>query len=278
MRKILLASAGVMVMSAGTVYAACIPTPSCSSLGYESSSSCEGGIKCPFGNAWNCTLADKINEITTEITEIKKVIEEGGVGGGDTSNCVLGSIFYSDHTCSYGAVLPTKAPIGVVVYSDGAGHGQVMALGSIGSYKWSSEYVNISTLQNFTSGSAASQDLASCENTAKIIAAGGKSKYPAAWAAHEYKTEGTNAGDWCLPAAGIMVSIYNNMELINIGYGLASGSKIGTSSNIWSSSEYDRDYAWSSGFSRDYGLYHGDYRDTYYGKKASYEVRPVLEF
>ena len=81
MKKILLASVGVMVMSAGTGYAACIPTPSCASLGYESSSSCEGGIKCPFGNAWNCTLADKINEITTEITEIKKVIEEGGVGG-----------------------------------------------------------------------------------------------------------------------------------------------------------------------------------------------------
>ena len=35
MRKILLASAGVMVMSAGVAYAACIPTPSCSSLGYE---------------------------------------------------------------------------------------------------------------------------------------------------------------------------------------------------------------------------------------------------
>ncbi len=48
MKKILLASAGVMVISAGVGYAACIPTPSCSSLGYESSSSCEGGIKCPF--------------------------------------------------------------------------------------------------------------------------------------------------------------------------------------------------------------------------------------
>ena len=278
MRKILLASAGVMVMSAGTVYAACIPTPSCASLGYESSSSCEGGIKCPFGNAWNCTVINKVNEITNKVTELEKVIEEGGVGDGNTKDCAIGSIFYSDHTCSYGALLPTKAPIGIVVYSDGVGHGQVMSLNSIGSYKWSSEYVDISTLQNFTSDSAASQDLASCENTAKIIAAGGKSKYPAAWAAHEYKTVGTEAGDWCLPAAGIMTSIYNNMELINIGYGLASGSKIGTSSNIWSSSEYDRDYAWSSGFSRDYGLYHGNYQDTYYGKKASYEVRPVLEF
>ena len=270
MKKILLASAGVMVMSVGTGYAACIPTPSCSSLGYESSSSCEGGIKCPFGNAWNCTLVNKI-------TEIEKIIQEGGTSGGkgDTSNCVLGSIFYSDHTCSYGAVLPTKAPIGVVVYSDGAGHGQVMALGSIGSYKWGPTNVDISTLQNFTSDSAASQDLASCENTAKIIAAGDKSKYPAAWAAHEYKTVGTNAGDWCLPAAGIMTSIKNGMELINIGYDLVSGSKIETDSDIWSSSEYGRGYTWYSDFSEDYGLFNNYYTSA---KIYSGDVRPVLEF
>ena len=274
MRKILLASAGIII-STGTGYAACIPTPSCASLGYESSSSCEGGIKCPFGNAWNCTLADKINEITTEITEIKKVIEEGGVGGGDTSNCIVGSVFYSDHTCSYGAVLPTKAPIGVVVYVDGTGGGQVMALKSIGNYTWGGYGTDISTLQNFSSDSAASQDLASCENTAKIIAAGNKSKYPAAWAAHEYKTEGTNAGDWCLPAAGIMTSIKDGMKLINIGYGLVSGTKIGTSSHFWSSSEIDSDYAWFSDFSTDYGL---SYRRNYYDKGYSNEVRPVLEF
>ena len=71
MKKILLASVGIII-STGTVYAACIPTPSCSSLGYESSSSCEGGIKCPFGNAWNCTLTDvknKVTEITNKVTE-----------------------------------------------------------------------------------------------------------------------------------------------------------------------------------------------------------------
>ena len=272
MRKILLASVGVMVMSTGTAYAACIPTPSCASLGYESSSSCEGGIKCPFGNAWNCTLVNKITEITTEITEIKKVIEEGGVGGkGDTSNCVVGSIFYSDWTCSYGSVIATKAPIGVVVYSDNAGHGQVMALNSLGNYTWGGYGIDISALQNFSADSAASQDLASCENTAKIIAAGDKSTYPAAWAAHEYKTIGTNAGDWCLPAAGIITNIMKSMELINIGYGLVSGSEIGTSS----SSERDSGNAWYSVFSHDYGITSGSGNRS---KEYNYEVRPVLEF
>ena len=266
MKKILLASAGVMVMSTGTAYAACIPTPSCASLGYESSSSCEGGIKCPFGNAWNCTLVNKI-------TEIEKIIQEGGADSnkGDTSNCKIGSIFYSDWTCSSGSLISGKTPIGIVVYSDGVGHGQVMSLNSIGNYAWGGYGIDISTLQNFSSASAASQDLASCENTAKIIAAG--STYPAAWAAHEYKTVGTNAGDWCLPAAGIMASIKNGMELINIGYGLVSGTQIERNSAIWSSSEYTSDYVFYSNFSGDYGL--GDYSDY---KNNSHEVRPVLEF
>ena len=270
MKKILLASAGVMAISAGMGYAACIPTPSCSSLGYESSSSCEGGIKCPFGNAWNCTLADKINEITTEITEIKKVIEEGGVGG--NKNCAIGHIYYSDKTCSvsYDA---SKTPIGVVVYVDGQGHGQVMALKSIGSYKWSSSYTDIPTLTNFTSAESASYDLNSCANTQKIMAAGDKNAYPAAWVAHEYKTEGTNAGDWCLPAAGVFTSYYNNQQLVNIGMTNAGGTQIRTSSNNWSSSENGGNHAWASDFSGDYGL-----NNYYFSKNSGREVRPVLEF
>ena len=276
MRKILLASVGVMVMSMGTAYAACIPTPSCASLGYESSSSCEGGIKCPFGNAWNCTLVNKI-------TEIEKIIQEGGASGnkGDTSNCIVGSIFYSDWTCSYGSAIATKAPIGIVVYSDNAGHGQVMSLNSIGRYTWS-KYgygTDISTLRNLDWEDDVAQELASCENTAKIIAAGDKSKYPAAWAAHEYKTVGTNAGDWCLPAAGIMTSIYNNMELVNIGYGLVRGTQVETASNYWLSSEYDRDCAWHSNFSDYLGLSYERYLNAPdSGKYKEHEVRPVLEF
>ena len=269
MRKVLLASAGVMAMGAGVGYAACIPTPSCSSLGYESSSSCEGGIKCPFGNAWNCTVINKVNEITNKVTELEKVVEQNSSGN---SSCQVGYVYYSDKTC-YAAHISSKTPIGVVVYIDGQGHGQVMALKSIGSYKWSSSYTDIPTLTNFTSAESASYDLNSCANTQKIMAAGDKNAYPAAWAAHEYKTEGTNAGDWCLPAAGVFTSYYNNQQLVNIGMTNAGGTQIGTSSDNWSSSEYSRTNAWHSYFRSDYGL---DY--TYTNKPNSYEVRPVLEF
>ena len=71
-----------------------------------------------------------------------------------------------------------------------------------------------------------------------------------------------------------MTSIKDGMKLINIGYGLVSGTKIGTSSHFWSSSEYHSTDAWNSDFSYDYGLGYG------YGgaKNISNEVRPVLEF
>ena len=266
MRKILLASVGIII-STGTTYAACIPTPSCASLGYESSSSCEGGIKCPFGNAWNCTVINKVNEI-------EKIIQEGGTSGGkDTSNCKIGSIFYSDWTCST-SLDSSKTPIAVVVYTSGEGHGQAMALKSIGNYKWGGYGTDIPGLNNFSSDSSASTDLQSCSNTVLIMAAGDKSIYPAAWAAHEYKTIGTNAGDWCLPAAGIMTSIKNNMSAINAGFVLTGGDQLGTSSYLWSSSEYDGYVAWTSNFSHDQGLYYDD-RSL---KNGSSEVRPVLEF
>ena len=276
MKKILLASAGVMVMSAGEGYAACIPTPSCASLGYESSSSCEGGIKCPFGNAWNCTVINKVNEITNKVTELEKVIEEGGGGGkGDTSNCKIGSIFYSDWTCSSGSLTSGKTPIGVVVYTNGEGHGQVMALYGIGDYEWGSTISDITTLNNWGSAEMAASDVQSCANTILITNAGDKSTYPAAWAAHEYKTEETNAGDWCLPAAGIMTSIKNNMSMINASFILAGGVQLGTSSFLWSSSEYDERYSWASAFGLDYGVGTGG---VGYRKYDSQEVRPVLEF
>ena len=267
MKKILLTSAGVMAISAGMAYAACIPTPSCSSLGYESSSSCEGGIKCPFGNAWNCTVINKVNEI-------EKIIQEGGTSGGkDTSNCKIGSIFYSDWTCSSGSLTSGKTPIAVVVYTNGEGHGQAMALKSSGKYKWSNGIVDLS-LNNFTSDKIASTDFQSCTNTIIITVAGDKSEYPAAWAAKEYSTDGTKAGDWCLPAAGIMTSIKNNMSAINAGFILGNGTQL-KSSILWTSSEFYNDAAHVSAFDYDYGLH--DDRDHGY-KGSSYDVRPVLEF
>ena len=193
--KKLLYTTTAFVLCGGIVQtnAACIATPSCTAMGYTSTSSCTNGIKCPFGNYWNCDLANKIAELEKKIDQQQQ-----------QESCIIGSILYSDMTCSVTGIAG-KTPIAVVVYkSDDGKGGQALALNSIGDYAWGGSGTDISGLTNYGSSSAASKDYDSCGNTAKIIAAGDKSKYPAAWAAHEYKTAGTEAGDWCQVLAAQM--------------------------------------------------------------------------
>ena len=276
MKRIFYYTTTAIIISCGITQAqTCVPTPTCSSLGYTSSSSCTNGIKCPFGNYWNCDLSNKITELTNKITEqtnkITEIEKQVVVNQSQGEVCVIGSILYSDKSC-YLNPQKGKTPIGIVVYIDGKGGGQAMSLKSIGNYEWGGYGTDISGLTNYTSNSAASQDVASCENSKKIMAAGNKSTYPAVWAANEYKTEGTSAGDWCLPAAGIFTSYYNNQTSVNLGFERVNGTKFTTNTYAWSSSESNVNCAWYSHFNREYGLYYDCYKDN------SREVRPVLVF
>ena len=170
-----------------------------------------------------------------------------------------------------------KTPIGVVVcsYSGNTG-GQAMALNSLGEYYWSTEYVDILDLPNYASSPTAAGDVASCENSAIIRAQGDGSTYPAVWQAYNYSTEGTTVGDWCLPAAGIFNSIYNNQSVINAGFDSVGGTQFTNSTEAWASSEYYYHNAWISGFSGSYGLSScGKYDSTSIFIK---EVRPVIGF
>ena len=282
MKRIFYYTTTALVLSCGITQAqTCVPTPTCSSLGYTSSSSCDGGLKCPFGNYWNCDLANKITELTNKITEqtnkiteIEKKVEEVEVIVTRPNNalkfCGVGNIFYSDWTCSI-ELDSSKTPIGVVVYDDGLGHGQVMALKSIGRYEWGPTNNDIPTLSNYNSKEVALNDIGSCANSAKIMAEGNKSKYPAVWAAYNYSTEGTKVGDWCLPAAGIFTSIKNNQSTINTGFSRSKGTQFENGTEAWSSSEYDEDNVWILDFTYNYGLVRN-------GKSYSLEVRPVLPF
>ena len=192
-----------------------------------------------------------------------------GTCSGYAAQCSLGDILFSDGTCSANTV-SGKKPIAVVVYKSG-NCGQAMALKSLGNYLWSTKYVDISGVLTTTSESSASQDYASCENSKKIRAQGNSITYPAVWAAYNYTTTGTKAGDWCLPAAGIFTSIYNNQSTINTGFSRANGTQLTSSTSTWSSSEYDGYLEWHSDFNGSYGL-------RYYAKNYPNEVRPVLEF
>ena len=299
-----------MLMSAmgvgvGGVWAAdvqCLKTPSCEELGYtEVACFQNNGVKCPYGDKYfcvcpmtykysctgtgysggvgtacggkytSCTCASGYNWENGQC----KAQAIWGTCSGYAAQCSLGDILFSDGTCSANKV-SGKTPIAVVVYkSDDGNCGQALALKSIGSYKWSTEYVDISGLTNYSSASSASKDYDSCGNSKKIMAAGNKSKYPAVWAANEYSTEGTSAGDWCLPAPGIFTSYYNNQSVINTGFSRAGGTKFSASSpytRAWSSSENISRGAWSSYFYSSYGL------DWYDKSGNSLEVRPVLAF
>ena len=131
MKKYLfLTSALVAFTMSGVAEAACIQTPSCSSLGYESTSSCSGGLKCPFGNAWNCTGPNnttEINKLKTEISGIKTDISniktnitnltnritniENNSGSGSDSGLLCAECEVGDYVCggkcySYQVAMP----------------------------------------------------------------------------------------------------------------------------------------------------------------------------
>ena len=287
---------GGIVGFAGSAWAQCA-TEDCATLGYTEAYNSSGNcLKCPFGEAYNCEAGyicpDNYTQECTGTGEIgvgeacngkytECVCKEGynlvdgecqfpwGECSGAVASCALGDTLFSDGTCSANTA-SGKTPIAVVVYKSG-NCGQALALNSVGNYKWGGYGTDISSLTNYTSDSDASKDYDSCGNTEKIMAAGNKSTYPAAWAAHEYSTEGTKVGDWCLPAAGIFTSIYNNQSTINTGFSRAGGTQFTSSTNAWSSSEYDDSWARSSlfGYSSDVSSYH---------KLNYHEVRPVIEF
>ena len=228
---------------------------SCTGTGYAggSGSSCDGkylNCNCSSGYFWEGRSCEENNACM--------------------KGSELGYILNSDMTVT-STTQSGKTPIGVVVCSYADGGGQAMALNSIGVYEWGGYGTDIETLPNLTP-SKTNQDTMSCENTTKIISAGDKSTYPAAWAAYEYSTAGTQVGDWCLPAAGIFTSYYYNQDAINTGFSQVGGTQFTKNTYAWSSSE---DYYYRARCS-DFNGYRGwaSNRD----KSDPLEVRPVIEF
>ena len=269
MRKFILYSSTFMLLN-GVAEAACIQTPSCSSLGYESTSSCSGGIKCPFGNAWNCNLINKINSINTQITNLTNkitTIEEKIVkieSSTSSSNCIVGDILYSDKSCDPN-VIATKKPIGVVF-----DRANKLAIGLEQSNQyWSTTDFDVPGLSNITSASADWQGKNNTRVVLEYCKANGKS-CPAFEYVNSYKTEGTIAGDWYLPALGELNAIYGNKDVLNIALGKIGGTKL------------KADWYWSSSESSDYGAWglYFDYGSVYTNGKYGNDgyVRPVLAF
>ena len=133
------------------------------------------------------------------------------------------------------------------------------------------DYFDVPGLSNITSSSAVTADWQGKNNTRVVLEyckANGKS-CPAFEYVNSYKTEGTIAGDWYLPAMGELNAIYGNKDVLNIALGKIGGTKLGAN-YYWSSSEHSNYYAWL--------LYFGNGSVNDYYKGYNGYVRPVLAF
>ena len=262
MRKFTLLTSVLLTapFAVGNVSAQCVATQDCATLGYTETSCENGGIKCPFGNAWAC----KGNADTgTEDSE----------NGRDNPDCTYGAIYYSDGTCVKDSI-SEKIPIGVVVYGEN-NQKWIMALDNTASYvKWSTEGGDVPEITNYTTEQTVINDLKSCENTEAMLALG-ESKYPAAAAAKNYAPAGAEStkGKWCLPSAGIWNMVNKYRTEIDAAISRASGTSLGSSSYYWSSSEYSVFRVWywlSSGVISSSSKGDNDRHDFF-------NVRPVMK-
>ena len=300
-----------------TINAQCVATQDCATLGYtETSCSGGSGVKCPFGNKWACFKSD--SEFCNEYGFTLTCTGTNQTGGGgkacngkynycscadgyvwqngtckssepDYSGCVLGALFYSDNTCS-DKLESSKTLLGVVIYEKSASqNGWVMTHKPIATgIAWGGYETDIPGLTNITSESSLTDIQASCTNTDKITAQGNSSKYPAAWAAKNYK-EGGKTWCWCLPSGGLLRNALDNsanFTKFNAAI-LEIQSKAGTSAatilgnvssgseSVWSSSEYSYYDAWSFSANPN-GSFNMHGNGKYNGYLTS--VRPVMAF
>ncbi len=266
----LLASSFMFPVSA---FAQCVDTQDCQTLGYTETSNSGNCVKCFFGNYWACPGK------TSEKEPEKPEEPEGAVLGqctGYAKNCKIGDILYTDGTCS-ADVISAKTPIAVVVYIGENSCGQALALEKLGAFYWSTEYVDIPDLQNYTSDPL--NDFSSCENTNAVNdysfkQHGDNEYYQAFWAVYNYAPSSMpeTKGKWCLPAGGVLNSITQNKTAINQSLTRINKEIIDNGSYWWSSSEFSGKRAWFwFSFS---GIF--NYLDN--TKLGTHDIRPVIEF
>ena len=172
----------------------------------------------------------------------------------------------SDYTCS-SCNVSGKTPIGVISYASGSTRLAINLVET--SLEWSSSYVDISGITDYTSNSAALNDFSGKSNTAAWVSYHGSStsRYAPGYC-YNYTTTGTSKGQWYLPAAGeLYASIVTNYSAVNSGLSAAGGTQL--SGYYWSSSEYSYLFAWRV---------YANGGVNYGGKGNSFYVRCVLAF
>ncbi len=206
---------GVLFLSgvSQNALAQCVATTDCATLGYTESSCSDGGVKCPFGNYWSCRESQNNDNSSAS----SALCYHG---------CCIGHFYYTDGTCSE-EMHSEKTPLGVVVYLDGKGSGQLYRRTAT-SAEWGSfeipgfpyfdEEFDYYTWPDQLGPLAkdALWDFDSCGRTEMITAATSEDEAPAAWKAKNYFPDSApeTKGKWCLASMGVLFNIMNYSQTI----------------------------------------------------------------
>ncbi len=254
MKKIL----PLLLLTPTLANAECTPTPDCASIGYTQTSCETKSLKCPFDTSklfcvpcdssfqYDCTGDNIIGGVGSSCGGKYVSCECSGGGAFQdgiciSADCTVGMIYYSDKSCSV-ELDNSKTAIGIVVKDNEL----VLSLETSGFIPWSS--TNIDTpLTNYASFADAKTDLNGKSNTAIIVATHttDEASNNAAIYCNSYSTEGTNAGDWYLPALGEFYYLYDNYSTINDTWKNKLGNtNIGLLSYGRTSTENSKNYDW----------------------------------
>ena len=270
------------VLGVPVVYAACVPTPDCEELGYTSTICPQGGVKCPWdttklfcgcdgmykykcigrgyagGNGQNCD-----DKYTSCKCGNRYKWEDGScVLDCSVTECKIGSILYSDKTCSY-CRLESKTPIGVIggTYNNTkyvVGLNEIYGFWLI--YEGENSVVDIPGIENTLDMAILSQAYNGYSNTKawidtiRNIYSSEKMNEMVFAKCNDYVTSNTSNGDWFLPSAAELYMVaYTNIEDVNDALLVAGGTPITEGQYYWSSSEADRTNAWYVHAGRNYG-------------------------
>lgn len=238
----------------------CSAPPSCELLGYtDTPDLCDGDamIKCPSDSSKVFCRAYP--------TTKTKVCDS------------IGDVLLDDKTCAVdaSAIYRDRTPIGIIFDMD-----KKLAIAVSQSFlKWNSIGGNTDDIPDLPNHNieSAKQDFNGKSNTKIAISYGDENGYetPAADYCYNFTTQGTNKGDWYLPAFGELYAVYSNVDKLNnslskIGKSLLTEWQ-GQSQWYWSSTEY-------SLYGNVLDLNMNDGRIAQNDKVYVLNVRPVLAF
>lgn len=131
--------------------------------------------------------------------------------------------------------------------------------------RWGKTSMDVDGIPNYTSEDNAKTDMDGKANTAALVNlsaikytyesgefANDAANYPAAFACHLFSTEGTDKGDWYLPALGeLYTGLQTNKSIVSASLAALGDKAVGLIDGgsslglwCWSSSEYNTSNAW----------------------------------